>query len=442
MKQGQPFPRFLSRGVRRAVAVLCVALLVIVPDYPLVWSQEAASKIPNDQLDSLVSPIALYPDELLSQTLVASTYPLEIIQLDQWMKKNPNLKDQALADAVQKQNWDPSVQGLVAVPEVAQRMAENIEWTTDLGNAFLSQQKDVMAAVQRMRKKAEKKGNLKTNPQQKVQTQTVEGGQQVIVIEQSQPDVVYVPSYDPVVVYGAPSYPYPAYAYPGYVPGMMLSFGMGMAMGAAWGGGWGYGCGWGGGDINVNRNNFYNKNSNINRGQGGNWQHNPQQRGGAPYGDRGTADQFGGRTRGERQTASNRPGGGGLGGGNRGGVGERGGVGDRGGPGGRRGVGERGGVGDRGGPGGRGGPGDRGGPGGGRGPGGGDRVGNRSTSPGGGFGSGNNSFGGGGFSGSNARASSNRGGSSMGGGGFSGSRGGGGGGFSRGGGGGGLGGGG
>jgi hypothetical protein len=192
-------------------------------------------------LDSLVAPIALYPDPLLSQVLVASTYPLEMVQLDQWMKKNPSLKDQALADAVKKQSWDPSIQGLVAFPDVVQRMVENITWTTDMGNAFLAQPKDVMDAVQRMRSKAEGKGTLKTTPQQKVEKKAVEGGQQVIVIEQSQPDVVYVPSYDPTVVYGAPSYPYPEYSYPGYVPGMFLSFGTGLALGAAWGGGWGRG---------------------------------------------------------------------------------------------------------------------------------------------------------------------------------------------------------
>src|SRR6201999_2856691 len=112
---------------------------------------EQAPKLPNDQLDSLVAPIALYPDPLLAPTLAASTYPLEVIQLQQWMAKNPNLKDKALADAVSKQPWDPSVQGLVAYPDVVTRMADNIQWTTDLGNAFLAQESDVMGAVQRMR---------------------------------------------------------------------------------------------------------------------------------------------------------------------------------------------------------------------------------------------------------------------------------------------------
>src|SRR5216110_2613540 len=141
---------------------------------------EEPAKLPSGELDSLVAPIALYPDPLLAQTLAASTYPLEVIQLQQWMDKNKNLQGKALADAVAKQPWDPSVQGLVEFPDVVQRMAGNIQWTTDLGNAFLAQQSDVMDAVQRMRAKAEGKGTLKTSAQQKVETKT-EGGKQVIV---------------------------------------------------------------------------------------------------------------------------------------------------------------------------------------------------------------------------------------------------------------------
>src|ERR1700756_4903838 len=154
---------------------------------------EQAPKIPNEELDSLVAPIALYPDPLLAQVLAASTYPLEIIELQQWMDRNKNLKDKALADAVAKQPWDPSVQALAAAPEVVQRMAGNIEWTDDLGNAFLAQQSDVMDAVQRMRGKAESKGTLKTSAQQTVETKTVEGGKQVVVIESANPQVVYAP---------------------------------------------------------------------------------------------------------------------------------------------------------------------------------------------------------------------------------------------------------
>ena len=131
-------------------------------------ADQAAPKIPADQLDSLVAPVALYPDPLLAQVLAASTYPLELIQLQQWLGKNKNLKDKALADAVAKQPWDPSVQAMAALPDVVKRLTDDIQWTTDLGNAFLAQQSDVMDAVQRMRKKAQEKGALKSSEQMKV----------------------------------------------------------------------------------------------------------------------------------------------------------------------------------------------------------------------------------------------------------------------------------
>ena len=276
-------------------------------------------KIPNDQLDSLVAPVALYPDPLLAQTLAASTYPLEIIQLQQWMDRNKDLKGKALSDAVAKQPWDPSIQSMVLAPEVVQRLAGNIQWTTDLGNAFLAQQQDVMDAVQRMRAKAQGKGALKTSQEQVVETKTVEGGKQVIMVEQANPEIVYVPSYDPAVVYGPPAYPYYPYSYPGYYPGMGLAFGTGLILGAGISNNWWGNCNWGGGDININRNNNFNRNTNINRGQvgqGNSWQHRPEHRGNAPYGDRRTNEKFGQANRGQAnrpgQGAGNRPGGGGA----------------------------------------------------------------------------------------------------------------------------------
>ena len=163
----------------------------------------AAAKLPPEQLDALVAPIALYPDDLLAQTLVASTYPLEIVQLQQWLAKHPDLKDKALADSVAKQPWDPSIQSMAAVPEVVKRLADDIQWTTDLGNAFLAQQGDVMDAVQRMRQKAKGKGALESNEQQKVETKVVEK-ETVIIVQSANPEVIYVPSYSPTVVYGPP----------------------------------------------------------------------------------------------------------------------------------------------------------------------------------------------------------------------------------------------
>jgi hypothetical protein len=294
----------------RAVVVFPAVLLLI--GQPRAFTQEtetavtsqtaeAPTTIPPEQLDSLVAPIALYPDPLLAQTLAASTYPIEIVQLGQWLEKNKNLKDQALVDAVSKQPWDPSVQAMAGFPEVAGRMAGNIQWTSDMGNAFLAQQADVMDAVQRMRAKAESKGALKTGEQTKVEKKTV-GGEQVIVVEQANPSEVYVPSYDPAVVYGEPAYPYPTYTYPGYQPGTALMWGTGIALGAAAiNNNWGWGCGWDNGDININNNNNYvnnyNKKNNIKAGEG-NWQHNAEHRGNAPYGDRGTAEKFGGKAKG------------------------------------------------------------------------------------------------------------------------------------------------
>src|SRR5580704_3546989 len=314
------------------LAMLCT--LAVVPGDTLAYvaSTRAAQansaeaqppKIAPDQLDSLVAPIALYPDPLLAQTLAASTYPLEIVQLQQWLEKNKNLKDKALADAVAKQPWDPSIQAMAGLPDVVKRLADDIQWTTNLGNAFLVQQSDVMDAVQRMRKKAQDKGNLKSTEQQKVETEVVES-KSVIVVEQANPQVVYVPSYDPVVVYGAAVYPYPPIYYPPagyYAAGMAISFGVGVAMGAAWSGGWGWGCGWGGNNnITVNRNNNFNRNTNITGGNRGgntsnNWQHQPAHRGGAPYGDRATADKFGGTARGDslaNRQSNARAGGGGA----------------------------------------------------------------------------------------------------------------------------------
>lgn len=221
---------------------------------PTSTSQTASAKIPPDQLDSLVAPIALYPDPLLAQVLAASTYPLEIIQLQQWLASHKDLKDKALADAVAKESWDASIQAMAALPDVVNRLANDIKWTTDIGNAFLSQQSDLMDAVQRMRKKAQDKGNLKTTEQQKIETRVIES-KSVIVIEQANPQVVYVPSYNPVVVYGPPVYPYYPLYYPGwgyYATGMAMSFGVGVMMGAFWSGGWGWGCGWGGNnDITI-----------------------------------------------------------------------------------------------------------------------------------------------------------------------------------------------
>src|ERR1700746_1028733 len=245
-----------ATAFRCLLVILCV--IALIPGDTLAYmpppqqaasststSQTQSAKIPPDQLDSLVAPIALYPDPLLAQILAASTYPLEIIQLQQWLETHNGLKEKALADAVAKEGWDASIQAMAALPDVVDRLANDIKWTTDLGNAFLSQQKDVMDAVQRMRKKAQDKGTLKSSEEQKVEIKPGEGGQQGLWIAQTNPQVVYAPSYAPVVVYGAPIYPYPPISYPYYPPGAaFVSFTFGFMMGAWMGGAWGR-CGWG-----------------------------------------------------------------------------------------------------------------------------------------------------------------------------------------------------
>jgi hypothetical protein len=359
---------------RIPIVFLCALSLAIgVP----VLSAQQPELIPNEKLDSLVAPIALYPDPLLAQTLAASTYPLEVIQLQQWIASNIYLKDQALADAVAMQPWDPSVQAMAAFPDVVKFLSDNIAWMTDLGNAFLAQEADVMAAVQRMRARAQRNGNLNTTPEQTVQMQTAEGGGQSIVIEPANAEMVYIPSYDSTVVYGDSAYAYPTlyYASPVYYrTGGALAFGAGVALGAAWGGNWGYGCKWANGNININNNNKYvsnsNRNKNINYGNrpsqqpaGGAWQHNPQHRGGAPYADTRTANKYASRSGIQPAAGINRSfSGGGLG---ANAVAIR-----------QSGAG-------------------------------GDRIGNRGTSPG--YGSNVNAFGNAGFSGNAVRASSNRG---------------------------------
>jgi len=300
-----------SPRARFCIAAICCAVL-IVPGSGLADS-ETASTVPPEQLDSLVAPIALYPDPLLAQVLVASTYPLEIMQLQQWLTKNSALEGDALVDAVAEQPWDPSIQSMAAVPDALERLANDIQWTTELGNAFLAQQGDVMDAVQRMRQKAKDNGALESSEQQKVETVVVEETT-VIVVESADPEVVYVPSYSPTVVYGPPVYAYPPIYYPPYPAGAaFVTFSVAVVWGAAWGGAC-CGCGWGGDDIDINIDNNFNREHHREGGSGDrNWQHDPQHRGGTPYADRATADKFGGSARGDsmasRQTSARQQGG-------------------------------------------------------------------------------------------------------------------------------------
>jgi hypothetical protein len=251
----------------------------------------------------MMAPIALYPDSLLSQVLMAATYPSDVAEAAAWSKAHSDQSGDTAVKAVDSQSWDPSVKSLVAFPQVIQTMGDKPDWVQNLGDAFLASSKDVLDSAQRLRAKAQSTGNLKTTEQQRVATQQEpETQQSVITIEPANPQVVYVPTYDPTVVYGA--WPYPAYPpyywyppamyYPGYYPGAALAtgiaFGIGVAATAAlWGG-----CNWGRGDVNINVNRFNSINTNRQlRANQTNFQHNAANRRGVPYRDSRSQQQFG-----------------------------------------------------------------------------------------------------------------------------------------------------
>ncbi|KPK94615.1 MAG: hypothetical protein AMJ94_01145, partial [Deltaproteobacteria bacterium SM23_61] len=285
--------------VFQMVMVLFLCMILAVPPGLMAQgdkgetTQEGAPAFRPEEIDQLMAPIALYPDNLLAQVLAASTYPLEIVQAARFVQQNKDLKGEKLMAAAKDKDWDPSVKAMLEFPDVLAMMNEKLEWTEKLGNAFLSQQKDVMTSVQRLRQKAQESGNLKTTKEQKV---IVEEQTKVIVIEPANPQVVYVPAYNPTVVYGVwayPAYPpYPVYPY-GYAATAAFSFAVGVAVGAAWGGYGGWGCGWGNNevDVNVNKQNTFTQNNYNNSqkyqkketGNKQNWQHNPEHRKGAQY---------------------------------------------------------------------------------------------------------------------------------------------------------------
>lgn len=260
-----------------------------------------AQPLSPQQLDDLVAPIALYPDPLLSQILVASTYPLEVVEASQWLQQNRNLSGEQLVDAAREQNWDPSVQALVAFPDVLARLNQDVRWTTDLGNAFLAQQPDVMNAVQRLRLKAMQNGKLQSTSQQAV-TEQNQDGQTVIDIEPTNPQVVYVPEYNPEYIWGPPAFGfYPPLIYPGI--GFGFGFFPGIYIGGFFGGccgwgafGWGWGPNWFGHSVLVN--NYFLHRYGFNDFHGGAfrgtdvWAHNPAHRLGVPYPNAGLAARY------------------------------------------------------------------------------------------------------------------------------------------------------
>jgi hypothetical protein len=279
---------------RKLSVHLLMWLLIVALIVPPEAIAQSSGNLSKDQIAQLVAPIALYPDPLVAQILMASTYPLEVVEADRWIKQNPGLKGDSLDKALLDKNWDVSVKSLCQYPDVLSSMSQNLDMTAQLGDAFLSQEKDVMDTIQELRAKAQAQGNLKTTEQQTVSVDPTDP--QVIVIQPSNPQIVYVPTYNPTVVYGA--WPYPAYQpYSWYYPGAVLAgaaigFGIGYAVGSSWG--WSN-CNWHGGNVNVNYNRTVNFNRvNVNNRVGNqNWQHNVNHRRGVAYRDNATSQRYG-----------------------------------------------------------------------------------------------------------------------------------------------------
>lgn len=266
------------------------------------------------EIDQMMAPIALYPDSLLSQILMATTYPADVNEAIKWSKANPDQKGDAAVKAVQDKSWDPSVMSLVAFPQALEMMGKQTDWVQNVGDAFLADSEGVMDTVQKLRKKAKDEGNLKTSEQQKVVVEE-QASETIIIIEPADPKVVYVPVYNPTIVYGTwwwphytPWYYYPPYGRYGYYPvggAVMRGIGFGVGVGitaALWGN-----CNWGRGNGNVNIN--VNKFNNINTGKNkinsnkrnSNWQHNSNNRRGTPYRDNKSREKFGNKRGGADQ---------------------------------------------------------------------------------------------------------------------------------------------
>jgi len=255
------------------------------PSSPVAHTQ--AQFLTANQLTDLVAPIALYPDGLLSQVLVASTYPLEVVEAQQWLQRNSTLRGTKLIEAAKQKSWDPSVQALVAFPDVLNLLNQDIDWTMSLGNAILARQADVMAAVQQLRSSAQANGHLTSTPQQTVSTEN-QGGQTGIVIQPANPDVIYVPAYDPTYVWGPPVWGYyPSLYYPTFGFGWWPVINIGFCFGgwSGWGG-WGWGPNWFGHTIFVNNVFFHQYGFHGVFGAGVSrfpWSHDPGHRLGVPY---------------------------------------------------------------------------------------------------------------------------------------------------------------
>jgi hypothetical protein len=290
----------------RIGAALAAAAMAALLSWPALAEGEVSGTdttapqqqtLSQGELDALVAPIALYPDSLLAQVLMAATYPLEIVQADRFAKANKSLKGDKLDDALAKRDWDGSVKALVATPTVLAMMNDDLDWTEKLGDAVLAQQADVMDAVQHLRSKAEANGKLQTTKEQKV-TVSKEADKEVIVIEPTSPETVYVPYYEPSVVYGTWDYPtYPPYYFPpapGYIVGGAIASGIAWGAGFAIGNAIWDGFDWNHGNIHVDIDKNVNINKHVNRNdvRTGNWEHNSYHRRGVNYSNTSVQNKF------------------------------------------------------------------------------------------------------------------------------------------------------
>ena len=277
--------------------LICVFVLMLPSLSGFAQDQPTTRQFSQEELDQMLAPIALYPDSLLAQILMATTYPLEVVQADRWIRANRNLTGDQLNDALDQQDWDPSVKALVPFQQVLSMMDERLEWTQKLGDAFLGQQEEVMDAVQQLRAKAQAAGNLGDTEEESV---TVEDGD--IEIEPAQPDVVYVPVYDPTVIFGPWWYPaFPPFFFlppPGVVIGFhgRMGFGRGIGVGRSWGHAWGH-WDWRNHHLNVNTDRRININRNIDitatNVQTTQWQHDASHRKGVSYRNEETRQRYG-----------------------------------------------------------------------------------------------------------------------------------------------------
>ena len=289
-----------TKGILIHTLIWLLLLLTLSPLLVFAQDQPTSRRFMQEELDQMLAPIALYPDSLLAQVLMAATYPLEVVQADRWAKTNRNLTGDQLNDALDNKNWDPSVKALVPFPQVLAMMSERLEWTQKLGDAFLDQEDEVMGTVQELRAKAEAAGNLKDTEEQRV---IVEEGD--IVIESVQPEVVYVPVYDPFVIYGAWWYPaFPPFFFPpprGVVIVRGFGFWPRIVVGRAWGHAWGH-WDWRHRSINVNIDRHININRNISvtrsNIQTTRWQHDMSHRKGVSYRNETTRQRYGQLARG------------------------------------------------------------------------------------------------------------------------------------------------